>query len=203
MKLKSYLLLATALALMCCCCMAAGEEPAACSIRTGEEWTWSRGAYNTFSGTIDLSGCSGEELTVTMTTDLEYDAETEQKSMPVFTTVNGKRIAMTKQSAAVKVTADPDNPQMEFTGSFRLPEKKRIEAVTFTFSIAGADGAEQKNVSCMIDSGKNIAGKKDNTFYIPVDIGRIAVWIGIAAAVVWAIVLIRIWAKKKSNRTGD
>lgn len=203
MKLKSYLLLATALALMCCCCMAAGEEPAACSIRTGEEWTWSRGAYNTFSGTIDLSGCSGEELTVTMTTDLEYDAETEQKSMPVFTTVNGKRIAMTKQSAAVKVTADPDNPQMEFTGSFRLPVKKRIEAVTFTFSIAGADGAEQKNVSYMIDSGKNIAGKKDNTFYIPVDIGRIAVWIGIAAAVVWAIVLIRIWAKKKSNRTGD
>ena len=203
MKLKAYLLLAAALALLCCCCTAAGEEPAACSIRTGEQWSWSRGAYNTFSGTIDLTGFSGGELTVTMTTDLEYDAETEQKSMPVFTTVNGKRIAMTKQSAAVKVTADPDNPRMEFTGSFRLPEKKRIEAVTFTFSIAGADGAEQKNVSCMIDSGKNIAGKKDNTFYIPVDIGRITLITGIAAAVVWALVLIRIWARKKSIRTGD
>ena len=59
MKLKAYLLLAAALALLCCCCTAAGEEPAACSIRTGEQWSWSRGAYNTFSGTIDLTGFSG------------------------------------------------------------------------------------------------------------------------------------------------
>ena len=80
MKIKSYLLLAAALALLCCCITAAGEEPAACSVQTGEEWSWSRGAYNTFSGTIDLSGCSGEELTVAMSTDLAYDGKTKRKA---------------------------------------------------------------------------------------------------------------------------
>ena len=203
MKLKAYLLLAAALALLCCCCTAAGEEPAACSIRTGEQWSWSRGAYNTFSGTIDLTGFSGGELTVTMTTDLEYDAETEQKSMPVFTTVNGKRIAMTKQSGTVKVTPDPDSLQMEFTGSLRLPEKGHYSEVAFTFAVSGADGSEQKNVTCRIGSGEDSGGKQSNTFYIPVDISKVTLGLGIAAAAVWILILALRLAKHKTERTGD
>ncbi len=203
MKIKSYLLLAAALALLCCCITAAGEEPAACSVQTGEEWSWSRGAYNTFSGTIDLSGCSGEELTVAMSTDLAYDRENEKKSMPVFTTVNGKRIAMTKQSGTVKVTPDPDSLQMEFTGSLRLPEKGHYSEVTFTFTVSGADGNEQKSVACRIGSGEDSGGKQSNTFYIPVDISKVTLGFGIAAAAVWILILALRVVKHKTERTGD
>ena len=203
MKIKSYLLLAAALALLCCCITAAGEEPAACSVQTGEEWSWSRGAYNTFSGTIDLNGCSGEELTVAMSTDLAYDGENEKKSMPVFTTVNGKRIAMTKQSGTVKVTPDPDSLQMEFTGSLRLPEKGHYSEVTFTFTVSGADGNEQKSVACRIGSGEDSGGEQSNTFYIPVDISKVTLGLGIAAAAVWILILALRVAKHKTERTGD
>lgn len=203
MKIKSYLLLAAALALLCCCITAAGEEPAACSVQTGEEWSWSRGAYNTFSGTIDLSGCSGEELTIVMTTDLVYDEANEQKSKPVFTTVNGKRIAMTKQSGTVKVTPDPDSLQMEFTGSLRLPEKGHYSEVAFAFTVSGADGSEQKSVTCRIGSGEDSGAKHSNNFYIPVDISKVTLGLGIAAAAVWMLILALRLAKHKSKRTGE
>lgn len=196
MKIKSYLLLAVTYALLSCCIMAACEESAACFVKTGEEWSWSRGAYNTFSGTLDLTGCSGKELTVIMAAKMDYDLDSETKSVPVFTTVNGKRITMTKQSDTTKITPDPDNPQMEFTGSIRLPEKKRIDTVTFTFIVFGADGVEQKNVSCHVNSGMN-SDNNSNTFYISADIGKVTLCFGIAAALVWTFVLLRKMTKKK------
>ena len=188
MRTKLFLLLAAALALIFCCSTAACEEPAVCTIQTGEGWSWSRGAFNTFSGKIDLSGCSGKELTVMMSTDLDYDEENEQNGMPVFTAVNGKRIVMTKQSDTAMVTLDSDSLQMVFDGSLRLPEKGHYSQMRFDFRI---------------NSGGNSGDKLNNTFYIPFNIEIVTVGLGITSAAVWLTVLAMRRSKYKSNRTGD
>lgn len=203
MRTKLFLLLAAALALIFCCSTAACEEPAVCTIQTGEGWSWSRGAFNTFSGKIDLSGCSGKELTVMMSTDLDYDEENEQNGMPVFTAVNGKRIVMTKQSDTAMVTLDSDSLQMVFDGSLRLPEKGHYSQITFTFTVSGTDGSEQKRFDFRINSGGNSGDKLNNTFYIPFNIEIVTVGLGITSATVWLTVLAMRRSKYKSNRTGD
>ena len=167
------------------------SEGSASVIVPEDEWSWSRGAYNTFSGQIDLSDCSAGEVTIRMLTDLTYDEDSEQNSKPVFTSVNGKRIVMTKQSNTVLISTDSDHPTMDFTASFRMPEKLHISSVNFVFRVTDKDGNELKTVSERIDSSNNGSDRTESSFYIPVDINLIALILAIAAALVWLAVLIR------------
>ena len=201
MKIKAYLVLTAALIFLCCTGTAHCENGAEVEIIPAEEWSWSRGAYNTFSGSINLSDCDGE-LTVCISTDLQYSTDSEQQSMPVFTSVNGKRIVMTKQTDTVHFTPEDDNREMSFSASFRLPEKQHVNAVRFTFSIADADGTELKKMMGRIESTDEGTGRTDKAFYISADIRMITLIIAVAAALIWSVVLIRSIRTRKT-RTGE
>lgn len=201
MKNKS-LLVPVVLALVLCCCGAAlGEEAGQVTLVPGEEWSWSRGAYNTFSGQIGLKEYTGTELTVTVRADLPY-AETEEESLPVFTSVNGKRIVMTKQSDTVHFTPEADCPDMAFSVSFRLPDKQYVNSVPLSFTVRDTGENEQCTIRGRIDSDENGSGQPGNPFYIPADIRMITAVIAGAAAGIWIIVILRGIYRKKNRKTG-
>ena len=167
----------------------------------GEDWAWTRGTYNTFSGEIDLSAFAGQEVTLFMETDLKYDPEKEEKSSPVFTSVNGKRLTMMKQSASVQVTVDEESSITRFTGSLRLPEKGRVSMLEITFRITDAEGVPLSTVYGMIESGDNAAQK--SAFYIPVDIQQVTLILAIAAGIVWMLAIGLGIKAKRAKETGN
>ena len=196
MKTKLYLILIAAVMSLCCCCNALGESSTEAVLTRGEDWSWSRGAYNTFSGQIDLSGCPADELTICMTADLPYNEETEQNSPPVFTSVNGKRITVKKQSDTARCTPSAEETAMRFTSTFSLPDKKRAYTIVFTLTVSDEEGQELKTFTALIDGKKAGTG---NMFFITADINRIAVLIGIAAAAIWAAALFRAFCLRKKE----
>ena len=177
------------------------EESGQAALVPAEEWSWSRGAYNTFSGQIDLAEYTGTELTVTIRAELPYtDAETE--SLPVFTSVNGKRIVMTKQSDTVRFTPDAERSAMAFSVSFRLPDRQYVSCAPFAFTVSDPDGNELCTIRGRIDSDKDGSGQSGNPFHFPADIGLITAIIAGAAAGTWIIVIIRGILRKKKRKTG-
>ena len=174
------------------------EESGQAALVPAEEWSWSRGAYNTFSGQIDLEAYNGTEVTVTVRAEMPY-ADTEMDSMPVFTSVNGKRIVMTKQSDTVRFTPDADRPAMAFSVSFRLPEKQYVSSAPFVFTVSDAAGNELCTIRGRIDSDEDGSGQAGNPFHIPADIGLITAIIAGAAAGIWIIVIIRGILRKKEK----
>lgn len=203
MKLKRYLIITVLLLLTGSLLNALAESGTEAAVIPDEEWSWSRGAYNTFTGQIDLSGCDAEEIAVTVSTDLPYNNETEQQSMPVFTSVNGKRIVMTKQSDTVHVSPENTVGIMDFSGSFRLPEKTNVEKVSFVFSIKDQNGQEIKTITCRVEAADEAKGTKNHPFYIPVSIGLITIILAVAAVIIWTIVFIKTRTVKKSQDTGE
>ncbi len=202
MKLKRYLIITVLLLLTGSLLNVSAESGPEAAVIPDGEWSWSRGAYNTFSGQIDLSGCDADELTVSLSTDLPYDTNAEQQSMPVFTSVNGKRIVMTKQSDTVHVSPENADGIMDFSGSFRLPEKTHVEKISFVFSIKDPDGQEIKTVTCRVEASAEGKGANNHPFYIPVSIDLITIILAISAAVIWTIVFISNHLAKKSHETG-
>ena len=202
MKNKPYIILITVFMMLCCCTLASCEDESQMLLTPGEDWSWSRGAYNTFSGKVRMEGCTGE-ITVCLSVELPYDAETDQQDTPVFTSVNGKRIVMAKQSDTVHITADADHPELEFSASVRLPDKKRISSVPVTIRISDDEGTEITSVTAMISSGSDVSEKKTDPFYIPVDIGLVTGILAGAAVLVWTAVLIRGLRKREKKHTGE
>ena len=200
MKIKT-LWIPVLMVLMICCTAALCEESGQASLLPGEEWSWARGAYNTFSGQIDLTAYTGTELTVTVHSELSY-TDAEQESLPVFTSVNGKRIVMTKQSDTVSYTPDADRSDMAFSVSFRLPDKQYVSSAPFVFTIRDESGNELCTVRGRIDSDEDGSGQSGSPFYIPADIGQITAVIAGAAAGIWIIVIIRGIYRKKIRKTG-
>ena len=88
--------------LILCFTAAYSEEYAAVQIETGEEWSWDPGNYNLFSGTMQLSPYTGQELTINMTTNLIYGDDEDHN--PLFSVVDGKRIPMRQQSSSTVFT---------------------------------------------------------------------------------------------------
>ena len=201
MKIRILRIPALLILLICCCVSALCEEAGRVSLVPGEEWSWSRGAYNTFSGQIGLKEHTGTELTVSIRMELPY-TETEEQSLPVFTSVNGKRIVMTKQSDTVHFTPDADCPDMAFTAAFRLPDSQYVSSVPMVFTVTDADGKELCTIRGRIDSEDNGSGKAGNPFHIPADIGLITAVTAGTAAGIWIIVIIRGIHRKKKRRTG-
>ncbi len=201
MRIKPHAVLITVcLLLFGSCCTALCETAGEAVIVPEENWSWDRGAFNSFSGQIDLSDCAGNEVTVCISAGIPYNPKEEQDDMPVFTSLNGSRIVMTKQNDTVRFAPDPGNAVMTFSVSFRLPEKQRVQEVPLTFLVKDADGNVLKTVSARI--GKE-AGESGGSFYIAADINLITIIIAASAALVWILVLIRGLNEKKKKRTGE
>ena len=99
MKLRVLNLILFAI-LLICCTNAVCEHTAQIQITAdNEEWSWDPGAYNQFSGRIDLVEFCGKELTIRISTDLSYGGAPEEDHNPLFTVVNGHRITMLKQKS--------------------------------------------------------------------------------------------------------
>jgi len=184
-----------------CLMIGTGLADGSVTLSPGEDWVWTRGAYNTFTGEIDLSAFIGQEVTLVMGTNLKYDPEKEEKSSPVFTSVNGKRLTMMKQSASVQVTVDEAGSITRFTGSLLLPEKSRVSLLELSFKVTDAEGATLSTVYGTIESGDNAAQK--NAFFIRADIQQVTLILAIAAGIVWMLAIgLRIKAKR-TRETGN
>ena len=183
-------------------CAAAGncENTGSARIIPGEEWSWKNGANNTFDGEIDLSDYEGGELNISMTTDLPYDETERAESRPVFTIVNEKRIQMLKQTESARCTIDKESPVITFSGRFRLPEKQRVNQITFQFTVTDETGQEITNVRAAINSGSET---NERQIYIPVDINTVSAVLICAAAIVWMAVVLKNIHNKKSVRRGQ
>lgn len=204
MKIRAYTILCTVVILLCFCSLTYSENTDVLQVVPGDEWSWSRGAYNTFSGTIDLSEWTGKELTVRISADLPYDTDNEKQSMPVFTSVNGKRIVMAKQSDTVAIIPDEDHPLTAFAVSFRLPDRQRINAVAVSIQVYDKDGNDLKRITGMIQADNHDSNISENQFYISADIYQLTVIFTIAAILVWAIVFIRTIKRKfKKMKAGE
>ena len=183
-----------------CFFTAAGGEKAGLSVTAGEGWSWESGAVDMIEGEIDLSEYSGRELTVRITTDLPYENEEEDVSGPVFVTVNGSRITVKKQSDTARCTPSSEQPVMDFSARFTLPEKKRVYKITFSFIISDDSGNELETRIFEMDGAKSGTG---SVFYISADIYRITLYIGIAAMAVWCAALCRLKYNKNKKKRGD
>ena len=203
MKWKRYLIITVILLLTLSLLNVLAESGQEAVVIPDEEWSWSRGSYNTFTGRIDLSGCDADELTVSVSTDLPYNHDTEQQSMPVFTSVNGKRIVMTKQSDTVHISRENADGLMAFSGSFRLPEKKNVEKISFVFSIKDQNGLEIKTVNCRVEASDEAKGNIIHPFYIPININLVTIILTISAIMIWAAVFIKNHNAKKTHETGE
>ncbi len=203
MKLKRFLIITVLLLLTGSLPTVLAESGPDAVVIPDEEWSWSRGAYNTFTGQIDLSGCDADELIVSVSTDLSYNNDTEQQSMPVFTSVNGKRIVMTKQSDTVHISSENANGIMDFSGSLRLPEKKHVETISFVFSINDQNGHEIKTATCRIEAADKTKGNNIQTFYISVSVNLITIILAISAVMIWTIVFIKRHNAKRTHETGE
>ena len=198
MRIKTKVLFVAAAIILIFTAAAYGENVPV-TVSAGEEWTWDPGANNIFDGEIDLSRYTGQELTVSMISDLPYRDDTESDGRPVFTSVNGKRITMLKQSDNVRCTPTEDNPVMRFSARFTLPEEKRVYRIIFQFKVTDEEGKEVSTFNAEISAGKDgLTGP----FYIPADISMISVIICLIAAAVWTAVILRI-IRRKRERTGE
>ncbi len=167
-----------------------------------DAWSWDPGAYNLFSGIIDLSQYIGKELTITVTSDLQNGGDQEDQRSPLFTVINGHRITMLKQKNTAGFTPDAEQPVFEFSASVKLPEKGHVRSVKLEFTVSDENGTELNKLKDTISIGDHSSGRDSGAFYIPVEIGTINTVIAITAAVIWMIVLIRHIAAKK-KRIGD
>ena len=199
MKNKFFSVMFILFILLSYCTMALCNSTTGTEIIPGDEWSWTRGAYNTFTGHLDLSDYIGRELTVYITSDLPYDPDNEMQSMPVFTSLNGKRIVMTKQSNTIRFTPESGKTEMEYAVSFRLPDKKRVRTALFTFRLTDEDGNELSILSGKIDNGTEGDRNNREPFYISADINMITMIITISAISVWMIVLI-VYVRNKNRK---
>ena len=198
MRIKTKVLFIAASIILLFIAAAYGENVPV-TVSAGEGWAWDPGANNIFDGEIDLGKYSGQELTVSMISDLPYSNDAESDGRPVFTSVNGKRITMLKQSDSVRCTPTEDNPFMRFSARFTLPEEKRVYRIVLQFKVKDEEGNEVSTFNAEISAGKNgLTGP----FYIPADISMISVIICIIAAAVWTAVILRI-IRRKRQRTGE
>lgn len=200
MKLRVLNLVLLAVLLICCTNAVCEQTPQIQIDPNNEEWSWDPGAYNQFSGRIDLAEFCGKELTIKISTDLSYGGDTEEDHNPLFTVVNGHRITMLKQKSSAVFTPETENTAFEFSASIKLPEKGHVRSIRLDFRIVDENGTELKNLQDIISAGENASGRESGTFYIPYDISMIIWIITAAAAVIWAIVVLRGVIKKTYRR---
>ena len=152
------------------------------------EWTWSPGGVATFTGTI--TGEAGELEGATLALSISPEPKGEDSGSIVFTSVNNKKIKIRKQSDSYELNGLESMGAIPFEGSWFIPESsaffKAVVKVTASNALGEVIGEGSMTVG---ESGDAAAGA---LIRIPADIGKINLWIGITAAVIWAAAIIRI-----------
>ena len=98
---------------------------------------------------------------------------------------------MKKQSDTARCTPSPEQPVMDFSARFTLPEKKRVYKIVFSFIISDDSGNELETRIFEMDGAKSGTG---SVFYISADI---------AALAVWGAVLCRLMYIKNKKKRGN
>ena len=190
MKARSFAffcIMAILFSFFCCCAM--GESKAADAIQTGE-WLWDPTNVNTFTGGLDLSGFSGQELTIRLSADFDPPAS-EDAGIPVFTIVNGSRVRIVMQSDTTQFTPQEDQTDFIFTGSLKMPQNDRVQKVTLTLTATDGNGKEVRSISTAVSLYDGTGAQTSGAIRVPADIRKITLILTGAAALVWIVALIR------------
>ena len=195
MKHAVFLLLI--LAVISLFCPAFGENTINVHIESGEEWCWDPGSDNTFTGEINFSGYTGQNISIILSSDLSGESENEA----VFTSLNGKRITIMKQSNTLQCNPD-ENPVIQFTGRLKLPEKEHVKKLSLSFRFMSGDGQDLNTVSVLISNDID-SQVSQSAFYIPYRAGIITVLLGTAAVIVWCATVFLNYRNNKHSKQGE
>ena len=167
-----------------------------------DEWAWDPGAINSFRGELDLSDYKGKEIKIHLNTDLPTDDESDTDNTPVFTTINGKRITVLKQSDTVLFSPDKDLSIFCFTGQIRLPKKHRVREIRFSMKIYDGDENELGMFESSIRFADTGFGRSEGSFYIPINIRVITLSLITVAILIWFAAVCRNIIVRKKLKNG-
>jgi len=170
--------------------MARGEIELAVS-----DWNWQSGSVSTLTGT---ARCTLAGETLTLGVQVVADPAADENSRAVFVSAGGKKIAVRNQKNEIVWT--PEGEDYPFEISWHLSESSPSPlSATVQIYLRREDGSLVEQKELLIDH-KTYGNKEGNQIVITLDAGRIALWIGLAALVVWAVVILRVVMNRKQER---
>ncbi len=179
-------------------CLAEGEIPAGEQL-LAQDWDWDPSVVNAFEGALDLSAVPAGPVTLRVQAVFDPAAEAES---PVFTVVNGNRITILHQSDTVTLTPEEVSPLLPFSGTLRMPASGRFSQVELSVTALDASGQVLRTLSETVSRSPVRVDASEGVFRIPFEIRTVALYLGIAAVLVWAIVLWREVSIRKRNSSG-
>ncbi len=154
-----------------------------------DEWSWTGDTAATFRGSVICQGLS-EDDPVTLRLTVEASPAESDPGDIVFTSVNGKRLAVKKQKNEYRLTSSP-TATTAFTGSWNIPKEGKFGEVTIRIEAIGPDG---------ICQGEDFFTMKDSTVIVNDDPvpklpnpGKYIRPLFIAAAIIWMLAVIRVY----------
>lgn len=139
-------------------------------ILTEKEWSWIPGEVATFSGTItcdDHDQLSGASIQL----EIIPEPKDDDPGRIVFTSINGKRIKIRKQSETYILDDSDLNDEILFEGSWFIPEGSAFFKAGLVASVAGKSG--DLLGTCTINVGTGDSESTHSLLRIPVDIGHV------------------------------
>lgn len=177
-------------------CFAENASPAGEQLLT-QDWDWEPSVVNAFEGVLDLSAAPAGPVTLRVQAVFEPAAEAEA---PVFTVVNGSRITILHQSDTVTLTPEEVSPLLPFSGTLRMPASGRFSQVELSVTALDASGQVLRTLTEPVSRSPVRVAASEGVFRIPFDIRTVALYLGIAAVLLWAVVLWReVSIRKKSS----
>lgn len=186
-KVTSWILMAV---LVFCTAAALADETPAEGI-TMEDWSWNPENVNNFTGMIDLSEYSGKKLTIKASAVTDPTYEMTDKTVPLFTIVNGSRVRMFMQSDTFTFTPDAEHPQFQFSGSIRMPAEPRVQRMKITVTALDAEGKELRSVNASAGLFDGGGTRSTGAFFIPFNIRNITLIVAGFALLVWSAAIVR------------
>ena len=186
-------ILVLASVLLCCCCAAAENAPSVMSASIYKtEWQWQAGGFAEFEGNMICENASEEHpLTMRLSVSIVPDG-TEGVKDPLFTSVNGTKLTVRKQTGEYKITSSEQ--AVRFTGRWELPEDFRIDEAAIHLRIYSDSGDLLAESDLRMSNDQVTSG--DTGYRFP-ETGNIIRIIVIAAAAIWIFAIIRIIRNRK------
>ena len=165
------------------------------------EWTWEENSIASFQGIVSLDNLPSGKLLLKLS--FTTDPKGTDPGEIVFHTVNGKKLTLRKQKAEYTIDHGDENI-LEFIGNWRTPEDVFFTRINIVFQICSEDGdavySEQKLT--VSRSTAEMLEKDDGKIRLKTDLSAWTLRIGIGAAVIWILALLRIFINNKSTRKG-
>ncbi len=187
--------------LFLCPVFSRAEEKAG-TVLSEKEWTWEENSIASFQGILSMEGLPTGKLLLKLS--LATDPKGSNPGEIVFQTVNGKKLTLRKQKAEYAVDHE-DSDSLEFVGNWRTPDDVFFTKVDILLQVCTEDGstvlAEQKLT--VSRNAAELLEKDDGKIRLKTDFSAWTLWIGIGAAVIWMLAVIRILlnhTKKKKGR---